>query len=630
MASTSLSTEAPETEPVKDERDTGAHERQTGVDATGTAPGDGLSLRETFTAFRDYVRPHWREVALAGGLLVGAGVLGLLQPLVVADLLTAYAQGQEVTPDLLKLVALVLVAAIALAVGDFLLLRAAERVVLAGRRGLVRHILRLPMGAMRQQAPGDLLSRAAGDTSLLRQIVTQTLIQALTGLVMIIGTLVMMAIVDAVLLAITVGVVVVLGTVVGVIMPRIRRAALRAQESVGIMGAALERALSAFTTVKASGAEEVEAERVDEAARDAYDEGVVLARWGSVAGTTAGLAMQAAFLIVLGVGGARVSSGAISVASLISFLLYVLYLAQPVMSLTDVGTYFQAARAAVQRLAEVTRLPTEPVDPDSSPALAANGPQPQGTRLPGATRELAPLVFEDVSFTYPGRTAPALDGFSLEVPATGLSALVGPSGAGKTTVLSLIERFYDPDRGRILLDGRDLRDWSLKDLRAGIGYVEQDAPVMAGTLRDNLAYAAPSVGDEELHAVLETTRLQPLLERLGGDLDAEIQYRGTSLSGGERQRIAIARALLRRPRLLLLDEATSQLDALNEAALREVVQELSTRTTVLVVAHRLSTVRSASRIAVVQDGGLRAVGTHTELLRDDPLYAELASHQLLG
>ncbi|WP_405605280.1 ABC transporter ATP-binding protein/permease [Streptomyces sp. NBC_01410] len=615
MASTSLSTEASDPGMITDEP-------ETGVDAPGAvaAPGKELSLRETLMDFRGYLRPHWREIALASLLLVGSGVLGLLQPLMVRDILTAYSQGKPVAPGLAKLAALVLVAALVLAFGDFLLLRAAERVVLAGRRGLVRHMLRLPMRAMRSQAPGDLLARAAGDTSLLRQIVTQTLVQALTGVVMIIGTLVMMAIVDAVLFAVTVGVVVLLGAVVGLILPRIRSAALRAQESVGEMGTALERALSAFTTVKASGAEEVETERIYTAARDAYDEGVGLARWGSVAGTVAGLAMQVAFFVVLGVGGARVSSGAISVATLTAFLLYVLYLAQPVMSLTDVGTYFQAARAAIQRLSEITRLPTEPVDKALSPAYADDAV------WTGATS----LVFENVSFTYPGRTTPALDGFSLRIPATGLTALVGPSGAGKTTALSLIERFYDPDRGRILLDGRDLHDWNLNALRARIGYVEQDAPVMAGTLRDNLAYAAPAATDQELLSALATTRLLPLFERLGSNLDAEIDHHGTSLSGGERQRIAIARALLRRPRLLLLDEATSQLDAVNEAALREVIAELAAWTTVVVVAHRLSTVRSAARIAVIQDGGLRSIGTHDALMRDDSLYAELAAHQLLG
>ena len=216
------------------------------------------------------------------------------------------------------------------------------------------------------------------------------------------------------------------------------------------------------------------------------------------------------------------------------------------------------------------------------------------------------------------------------MPAGELTALVGPSGAGKSSVLALIERFYDPDRGRVLLDGRDLRTWNLNDLRAQIAYVEQDTPVMAGTLRENLAYAAPGASDAELREAIALTRLEPLLERLGGDLEAEVAHRGGSLSGGERQRVAIARALLRRPRLLLLDEATSQLDAANEAALREVVDELAGRTTVLVVAHRLSTVRSAGRIAVLQDGRLRGVGTHEDLLASDELYAGFAAGQLVA
>ena len=270
------------------------------------------------------------------------------------------------------------------------------------------------------------------------------------------------------------------------------------------------------------------------------------------------------------------------------------------------------------RIREVTHLPTEPVDPARPPQAAPAGGEP------------ATLVFEDVSFTYPGRETPALEDFSLAVPPGGLTAVVGPSGAGKSTVLALTERFYDPGEGRILLDGRDLRDWDVVELRSSIAYVEQDAPVMAGTLRENLAYAAPGATLESCTRRSRSRGCSRCSTRLGGDLEAEIQHRGVSVSGGERQRIAIARALLRRPRLLLLDEATSQLDAVNEAALRDAVQEVSARTTVVVVAHRLSTVRSASTIAVLQDGRVRSVGDHDDLMREDELYAEFASGQLIA
>ncbi|MFE0462820.1 ABC transporter ATP-binding protein [Kitasatospora sp. NPDC058965] len=577
------------------------------------APAAALTFRQTLAALSGHLRPHRGELALACTLLVLSGVAGLLEPLVVRDLLSAFGAHHSLGTSLGRLIGLVLGSAVVLAVGNFLLLRAAEGVVLAGRKALVAQVLRLPMGVMRRQQPGDLLARVAGDTSLLRQVVTQTLVQALTGVVTVVGTLVLMGVVDLVLLAVTLGVVGVLGTVVGVLMPRIRKAALAAQTSVGSMAGSLERALGSFTTVKASGAEAWEAERIGADAEAAYREGVALARSTSLTGTTAGLAVQLAFLVVLGVGGARVTGGAISLATLVAFLLYVLYLAQPVLSLVNVGTYFQAARAAVQRIAEVSGLP---VEPGTGVSAAAGSPAP------------AAVTFESVGFRYPERSGAALAGVSLHIPATGLTALVGPSGAGKTTMLSLIERFHQPERGRILLDGRDVADWPLPELRAAIGYVEQDAPVLAGTLRENLCYAAPGAGDADLAEALRVTGLDGLVERLGS-LDAEILHRGSSLSGGERQRIAIARALLRRPRLLLLDEATSQLDAVNEAALRGAVRDLATRTTVVVVAHRLSTVQEADRIAVLEDGRLRAVGRHAELLHQDALYAELVANQLL-
>jgi ABC-type multidrug transport system fused ATPase/permease subunit len=211
-----------------------------------------------------------------------------------------------------------------------------------------------------------------------------------------------------------------------------------------------------------------------------------------------------------------------------------------------------------------------------------------------------------------------------------MTAIVGPSGAGKSTVFALLERYYEVQSGSITVDGRDIRDWPLSELRAAIGYVEQEAPILAGTLRDNLCLAAHGASDDDLRAVITLTRLDDLLERLPQGLDTPIGHRGTTLSGGEQQRIAIARALLRRPRILLLDEATSQLDAVNEAALRDLIEAVALTTTVLVVAHRLSTVTSADRIMVLEAGRVRAAGTHEELAAADDLYRELAETQLLG
>ncbi|NSL42725.1 ABC transporter ATP-binding protein, partial [Streptomyces sp. 8P21H-1] len=240
------------------------------------------------------------------------------------------------------------------------------------------------------------------------------------------------------------------------------------------------------------------------------------------------------------------------------------------------------------------------------------------------------VAFHQVSFGYrPG--APIVHhNVSFALPARGLTAFVGPSGAGKTTLFSLMERFYEPDSGRILLGGEDVRQWPLHRLRACIGYVEQDVPVLAGTLRDNLTLGGITPSRDELARVLRLTRLDEVADRSPRGLDSDVGHRGSRLSGGERQRVAIARALLRRPSLLLLDEATSQLDAANEAALRDTIAGAAHDTTVLVIAHRLSTVTTAHRIVVMETGRVRAVGTHTDLLAQDALYSELVNTQLLN
>ncbi|WP_284575185.1 ABC transporter ATP-binding protein [Streptomyces sp. 2P-4] len=589
---------------------------------TASAPeetgAESLRVHETLKALYGYVRPHRWTVVLGLLLALVGAAGGLLQPLATKALVDRLSSGGTLATILLALTALVLLSTVAEAFGAYVLERTAESVVLAARRSLIGRMLRLRLSAVDRMQPGDLMSRVTSDTTLLRAVSTQAVVNAATGALTLIAAVVVMAFLDALLLGVTLGVVVVVGAGAALVMPRIGQAAERSQAAVGEMSTGLERVFGAFRTVKASGAEQRETARIEASARRAWRHGVRGAKWEALLGTADNLAVELAFLAVLAVGGARVASGDIPVSTLIAFLLYLFYLMEPVYKLVEAASAYQEGAAAISRIQEVDRLAAEPP--------AADRPVRAGA---AAVRRPAAVRFENVSFRY-GPGLPYIHRrVDFEVPGAGMTAFVGPSGAGKSTVFSLIERFYETTGGRILVDGTDIRQWPLSELRSVIGYVEQDAPVLAGTLRENLVFSAPGATDDDIRAVLVRTRLDTLVERLPHGLNTLVGHRGSKLSGGERQRVAIARALLRRPRLLLLDEATSQLDAVNELALRDVIAETARETTVLVVAHRLSTVTDADRIVVMDAGKVRAIGTHQELAAEDELYAQLAATQLL-
>ena len=565
-----------------------------------------------------YLRPY-RATMVAGGLLSFLGGLAALaQPLLAKRIVDTLGEHRSLLVPVLLLTGVLLGAALLSAAGTYLLGRAAESVVLTARQRLVHQMLRLRLGALDRLSPGDLLSRVVSDTTLLRSVSTYGLIQTVNAVFLLVGSLVLMGLLDLLLLGVTLAVLAVNMIALVVVVPRIRKATQRSQAAVGGVGTVLERSLGAFRTVKASGAEDRAIASVDDAAHTAWRRGLDVVRWTAIMEASAGLAVQASFLAVLAVGGARVTSGDLPVSSLIAFLLYLMLLSEPLTSLSNGLTQLQAGSAAVVRMRELHDLPAESADGPSQPDSPAGA-------------EPASIAFDQVWFRYRSdEDSPWVhQGLTFELPPGGVTAVVGPSGTGKSTIFSLLLRFYEPADGTITVDGRDIRDWPLPGLRAVIGYVEQDAPILAGTLVDNLRLAAPDASGDELDEVVRVTRLEGVLDRLPDGRDSSVGSRGMTLSGGERQRIAIARALLSRPRILLLDEATSQLDGDNERAMRDLMTDVGRTTTVLVVAHRLSSVVTADRIIVMEDGQVRCRGTHDELLASDDFYRGLASTQLL-
>ncbi|MFJ5920999.1 ABC transporter ATP-binding protein [Kitasatospora sp. NPDC092948] len=587
---------------------------------TALAPAPALTpapapAREVPTPWRllaRHLRPQAARLGAGAALTVLGGLAGLVQPMAARSVIESLTAGRSVAAPAAALAGLVLTGALLTGVGDYQLQCTAESVVRRARARLAARILRLPVAEFEQLSHGDLISRLTSDSSLLRVATGQALVGSATSVLMVLGGLAAMLVLDPALCGTALGVMALVGAVAALTLPRIMRTAKQGQALVGELGSVLDRALGAFRTVKANGMEEQLTAEAVTAADRAWHSGVRNAGLLAVADAAAQLAVQLAFLAVLGVGGARVATGQLPLSGLIAFLFYLIFIAPQIPQLISNAGVLQRGLAAAQRMAEIEALPVEPTGP--APAPSATAP--------------AALALHDVSFRYPGRAAGALHGIGLDLPPGGLTALVGPSGAGKSTVFALLERFYEPTGGRITLDGRDLRDWPLAELRGAIGYVEQDTPVLAGTLRENLLAAAPHATGPELHRALAVTRLDDAAGLPDG-LDTQLGQRGAALSGGQRQRVAIARALLRRPRLLLLDEATSHLDAVNEHALREVVAEVARTTTVLVIAHRLSTVTEADRILVLDGGRIRATGTHPSLLATDALYAELARTQLL-
>jgi ATP-binding cassette subfamily B protein AbcA/BmrA len=547
-------------------------------------------------------------LALVFSLLTTAA--GLVVPLFTKSLVDGFSL-QSIQPSTVALiVGAFLLQAVGGALAGYALSYSGLKVVASVRSRLWNHYLRLPVRVFDTRSAGDLASRLTNDTGVLQSLVGDQFPGFVTGVLSaVVGvgflfwldwqmSLVMLAAIPLVM-------------AVMVPLGRIRwKTAQEIQGETARLSGLLGQVLSEVRLVKASGAEVRERERGRETVSGLFRLGRREGKVQSVVAPIMGLVMMLLLVVIVGYGGLRVSSGALTAGGLVAFILYLIQVVMPVTQIAQFFSQVQKARGATDSIVEILSLPVEDL------GLLPVPPEGRGT-----------LVFDRVWFGYePDRAVLKGLDFSLE-PGT-VTAIVGPSGGGKTTVFSLVERFYRPDSGAVRWDGFDTADFDLTDWRSRIGYVPQDCPLMAGSIRDNLTYGIEGVTDQALWEAVGAANATEFISALPEGVETQVGERGVKLSGGQRQRLAIARALLRNPTILMLDEATASLDAGSERAVQGALDTLMRGRTTLVIAHRLSTVVGADKILFLEDGRITGRGTHGELLRSHELYRTFAEQQL--
>ena len=565
--------------------------------------------------------PYRRRLTLAAlALLVASGsVLLLGQGLrLVIDQGFMAADSAALGRALGVMLSVVAVLALASALRYYLVTWIGERLAADLRRRVFDHLLTLEPGFFESaqapnQAAGEIVSRLTADTSVLQSLFGSSVSLALRNLMMLIGAVVLMLVTQPWLSAI-----VLLG-IPATVLPilwfgrRVRRLSRNSQDRVAELGRYADEALSGIRTVQAFTHEAVDRHDYSQRVEDAFASAVTRTRQRAWLTGLAMLVVFAAVGIMLWQGGQAVLAGIMTAGELSAFVFYAVLAAGAVATLAEVAGDVQRAAGAAERLLELL---------DTRPRIASpTQPIPLPSPLAGE------LHFEKVNFTYPGRETPALADFDLTIASGERVALVGPSGAGKSTLLALLLRFHDPDTGALRLDGIDLRQLDLAELRSALGLVAQEPVLFSGTVADNLRYGQPDAGLEVLRKAAMDANALSFIEALPQGFDTPLGPGGVQLSGGQRQRLAIARALLKDPRVLLLDEATSALDAESERLVQQALDRLMVGRTSLVIAHRLATVVAADRLLVLDEGRLVAAGRHDELMLASPLYRHLAELQ---
>ncbi len=577
-------------------------------------PPSGVTFRRIYGLARPELRP-----LLIGTffLLIGSGT-GLLYPqamrLIIDEALGARNR-EFIDRAALMMTAVFAVQAVAVALRFMLFTTAGERVVTRLRQNLFASLMSQEVAFFDQRKTGELTNRLASDTTVLQNTVSVNISMALRNAASALGGIVMLFITSPRLTFVMLAIVPAVAVGAVVYGRRVRKLSKEVQDALAASNEVAEESLSGVRTVRSFAAERHEVERY----RDAQENAFSLARRRIAQSATfmgtASFAASAAAAAVLWYGGRLVLDGVLTVGSLTSFLIYSLTVAFSLGALTDLWADFMRASGAAERVFELL---------DRQPAIPASG----GARLASIQGH---VQFDEVHFAYPSRPdVPVLQGIQLDISPGEVVAIVGPSGAGKSTIAGMLARMYDPLQGRVQVDGTDLRELDPEWLRQQIGTVAQEPMLFATSIADNIRYGRTGATDAEVEAAARAANAHEFISRFPEGYKTLVGERGVQLSGGQKQRIAIARAMLKDPRILILDEATSALDAESEHLVQEALERLMKGRTTLIIAHRLSTVVGANRVMVLDGGKVVQSGSHTALMGQEGLYRRLVERQFVA